>query len=336
MTTATDAIELFAVQPRVSLEDFAFAATFTARHRELAARVDALRARDAAGQPLHPALAVWPEAVGAALLFQGHVSAVRGKKSFEDAVKRVARAEAWDVWHAWRTHHPPTLRECVYAARAALVHRTLWNTFAGIARDFGLWVVAGSALLPASRRGPDTPDFEPYGARTYNTSYTFSPEGRCVATTRKVNLVPTREDVLHLSPGRPEDLTVLSTPFGRLGTLIGYDGHARPATREEPWFVPCAQYLDALGVDILAHPASPDVLDPSAADVSDAGLPAQLGTLQRVRYVVSAQGVGDVLGTRFEGVSRILERTPSGTIRILAQTASPRDEAVLQATVPRP
>lgn len=342
MTTAPDAIELFAVQPRVSLEDYASAATFATRHRELAARVDALRARDASGQPRSPALAVWPEAVGAALLFQGHVPAVRGKTSFEGAVKRVALAEAWEVWRAWSTHHPPTLRECVYAARAALVHRTLWDTFSGIARDFDLWVVAGSALLPASRRGPDTPDFEPHGARTYNTSYTFSPDGRCVAATRKVNLVPMQEDVLHLSPGRPEDLTVLQTPFGRLGTLIGYDARDRPHTREEPWFVPCAQYLDALGMDILAHPSSA-----SAFDRDDAGLPhrepghgaahpAQLGALKRVRYVVSSQAAGNVLGTSLAAPSSILERTQSGEVRVLAQAVSPQDEDVLYVTVPRP
>ena len=136
------------------------------------------------------------------------------------------------------------------------MHRTLWDTFSGIARDFGLWVVAGSALLPASQRGHDTPDFAPYGARTYNTSYTFSPEGRCVAAVRKVNLVPTQDDALHLSPGRPEDLTLVPTPFGRLGTLIGYDGFLKPHTRQEPWFVPCAQYLDALGADLLAQPSA--------------------------------------------------------------------------------
>ncbi|WP_426749481.1 carbon-nitrogen hydrolase family protein [Myxococcus sp. Y35] len=347
MTTATDHVELFALQPRVSLEDYASPSAFAARHRALAARVDALRARDASGQPRYPALAVWPEWVGAALLFTGHVSHVRHSKTATAALKRVALHEAWDVWGAWRAFHPPSLQECLYAARSPRVHRALRDTFSGIARDFGLWVVAGSALLPAGRRGHDVPDFEPAGARTYNTSYTFSPEGRCVAVARKVNLVPTQEDVLHLSPGRPEDLTVLPTPFGRLGTLIGYDGFLKPHTRQEPWFVPCAQYLDALGVDILAQPsANPwpwDAPWPFAeAGASqrrgeqwrNEGLQAQLGAFEHVRYVVSAQLVGSMLGTAFEAPSHILERTASGEVRVLAQSQTMHEDAVMHVTVP--
>lgn len=344
MAPSADTVELFALQPRVSLEDYASPSTFAARHRALAAKVDALRGRDAAGRPRHPALVVWPEWVGAPLLFTGHVARVRRATSFQGALKRVALAEPWGAWNAWRAFHPPSLLECVYAARAPRVHRTLWETFSGIARDFGLWVVAGSALLPASQRGQDTPDFQPYGARTYNTSYTFSPEGRCVAAARKANLVPTQEDALHLSPGRPEDLTLLPTPFGRLGTLIGYDGFLKPHTPQEPWFVPCAQYLDALGADILAQPsANPWPWEaPSAFNTSqhrseqwrDEGLQGQLGTLKHVRYVVSAQLVGSLLGTTFEAPSSILERTASGEVRVLAQAQTMREEDVVHATVP--
>ena len=87
----------------------------------------------------------------------------------------------------------------------------------------------------------DTEDFVPVNARTYNTSYTFSPEGRCVTVTRKVNLVPTQEDVVRLSPGRPEELQVVPTPFGRLGTLICYDGFREAHTPQEPSFVPAAR-----------------------------------------------------------------------------------------------
>ncbi|QDE66824.1 MULTISPECIES: carbon-nitrogen hydrolase family protein [Myxococcus] len=337
MDTATDIVELFALQPRVSLEDYASPAAFAARHRALAAKVDALRARDAAGQPRYPALVVWPESVGAPLLFLGHVHRVRRSTSLQGALKRVVLSEVWGVWNAWSDFRPPSLTECLYAARAPLVHRTLWNTFSGIARDFGLWVVAGSALLPASRRGEDSPDFEPFSARTYNTSYTFSPEGNCVAASRKANLVPSWEDGLHLSPGRPEDLPVLQTPFGKLATLIGYDGFAQPHTRDEPWFVPCAQYLDAMRVDVLAHPdlhAGPWTRPAQGERWRHEGLPAQLRTLRNVRYVVSAQQVGSLLGGTFEATSHILERTASGDVRVLAQAQTTQEEDVVHATVP--
>ncbi|NVJ04748.1 carbon-nitrogen hydrolase family protein [Myxococcus sp. AM001] len=339
MDTTTDLVELFALQPRVSLEDYASPAAFAARHRALAAKVDALRARDASGQPRSPALVVWPESVGAPLLFLDHVPRVRRSTSLQGALKRVVRAEAWGVWKAWGDFRPPSLTECLYAARAPLVHRALWDTFSGIARDFGLWVVAGSALLPAGRRGEGSPDFEPFSARTYNTSYTFSPEGNRVATARKANLVPSWENGLHLSPGRPEDLPVLQTPFGTLATLIGYDGFAQPHTRDEPWFVPCAQYLDAMRVDILAHPdihIGPGTSHASGERWQQEGLPAQLRTLRNVRYVVSAQQVGSLFGDTFTATSHILERTASGDVRVLAQAQTTQEEDVVHATVPIP
>ena len=45
MSTSPTHVELFAVQPRVSLEDSASPEAFTARHRALAERIEALRAR---------------------------------------------------------------------------------------------------------------------------------------------------------------------------------------------------------------------------------------------------------------------------------------------------
>ncbi|MCP3101919.1 carbon-nitrogen hydrolase family protein [Myxococcus sp. K15C18031901] len=346
MDTASH-VELYALQPQVSLEDYASPAAFSARHRALAARVDALRERDAAGRPRHPALVVWPEWVGTALAFLGQVSRVRGQPTLRSAMKRVAWAEAFPLWRTWRELRPPGWLEGLHVLLAPRTHRVMWETFSAIARDFDLWVVAGSALLPANRRGQDTPDFEPYGTRTYNTGYTFAPSGHCVAVTRKVNLVPTREDVLHLSPGRPEDLALVPTPFGRLGTVLCYDAFRAPHTSEEPWFVPCAQYLDSLGADVLAQPSSNVWPWEATAPVDTRGgarsrgeqwhaegLASQLPALRHVRYAVNAQLAGGYLDQRFGAPSLILGRTSSGEARVLARSEHPREEDVLHVTVP--
>ncbi len=349
MSAAPSHVELFAVQPRVSLEDYASPEAFTARHRALAARVDRLRARDAQGRPLHPALAVWPEMVGAPLGIMGHLGWVRGCRTTTGAMTRVALLEAVALVRAWSRHQPPSLEEALYAAVAPRVHRAMWETFSGIARDFGLWVVGGSALLPQSRLGADTPDFEPASARTFNTSYAFSPEGRCVAVTRKVNLVPTQEDVVKLSPGRPEDLRVVDTPFGRLGTLICYDGFREPHTSGEPWFVPAAQLMDSLGAEVLAQPSAnawpwdapwafnaPGERQLRREQWFNEGLFTQLRTLSRVRYAVNPQLVGGFFDNVFEAPSLILERVRPGEARVLVQSEDPRAEDVLHVTVPVP
>ncbi|MDY7229214.1 carbon-nitrogen hydrolase family protein [Hyalangium rubrum] len=344
--TSCTHVELFAVQPRISLEDYASAERFAERHRTLARQIDRRRTRDASGRPLYPALAVWPEMVGAPLGLMGHIHRVRRSRTTQAAMARVALAEVLSLALAVR-HRPASLEEWLYAATAERVHRAMWHAFSGIARDFGLWVVAGSALLPKNRLGLDTPDFAPVNARTYNTSYTFSPEGRCVAVTRKVNLVPTQEDVVRLSPGRAEDLEVVHTPFGQLGTLICYDGFREPHTSEEPTFVPAARLLDARGADIIAQPSAnawpwdgpwafnaPGERQLRREQWFNEGLYSQLAGLERVRYAVNPQLVGSFFDNVFEAPSLIFERVGPGEVRVLAQARDPRAEDVLHVTVP--
>ncbi|HZH18335.1 MAG TPA: nitrilase-related carbon-nitrogen hydrolase [Archangium sp.] len=342
-------VDLFAVQPRVSLDDYASLEAFTTRHRALARRVEALRARDEKGRPLHPALVVWPEMLGAPLAVMGHLHRVRHCATSQAAMTRVALAELPTLLGAALRHRPRSFEECLFSAMAPRVHHALWTVFSGIARDFGLWVVAGTALLPRNRLGDEGPGFVPHGARTYNTSYTFAPDGRCVAVTRKVNLVPTQEDTLHLSPGRPEELRVVETPFGRLGTLICYDGFREPHTSQEPGFVPAACLMDELGADVVAQPSAnawswdgPWAFnDPGESQLRreqwfNEGLFAQLRGLRRVRYAVNPQLVGGFFENTFEAPSLILERVGAGEVRVLAQATDPRAEDVLQATVPVP
>jgi hypothetical protein len=306
-----------------------------------------MRERDEAGRPRLPALAVWPEMVGAPLGVMGHLHRVRRSRTTQAAMFRVALAEALSLVSAAVRHRLPSLEECLYVATAPRVHRAMWSTFSDIARDFGLWVVAGSALLPKNRLGADTPEFEPESARTYNTSYTFSPDGRCVAVTRKVNLVPTQEDVVRLSPGRPEELEVVSTPFGRLGTLICYDGFREPHTSTEPAFVPAARLLDTLGADIIAQPSAnawpwdapwafnaPGEMQLRCEQWFNEGLYSQLSELSRVRYAVNPQLVGSFFDNVFEAPSLILERAHSGEVRVLAQAVDPRAEDILQVIAP--
>jgi len=327
------------------LEDYVSEESFTERHRALARRIDQLRARDGSGRLLYPALAVWPEMIGAPLGIMGHLHRVRRARTTQAAMFRVAVAEARSLASAALRYLPSSIEECLYVATAARVHRAMWRTFSGIARSFGLWVVGGSALLPKNRLGADTADFTPVSARTYNTSYTFSPEGRCVAVTRKVNLVPTQEDVVRLSPGRPEELEVVPTPFGRLGTLICYDGFREPHTSQEPSFVPAARVLDALGADIIAQPSAnawpwdepwafnaPDEHQLRREQWFTEGLYSQLAALQRVRYAVNPQLVGTLFDTVFEAPSLIFERVRTGEVRILAQAVDPRAEDILHTT----
>jgi predicted amidohydrolase len=278
----------------------------------------------------------------------GHLPRVSGCTTTEKALTQVARAE-WPRLLGALRRRPRSLPEALHVALAPRVHHAMWTTFSAIARDFQLWVVAGSALLPRNRLGENTPDFQPAGARTYNTSYTFAPDGRCVAATRKVNLVPTQEDSIGLTPGLPEALPVVDTPFGRLGTLICYDGFARAHTADERGFTPTALLLDELAVDVIAQPSAnawpwegpwafngPGETQLRSEQWFADGLYAQLKELRCVRYVVNPQLVGSLFDNTFEAPSLILERRGVGEVAVLARAVDVRAEEVLHVTVPLP
>ena len=222
------------------------------------------------------------------------------------------------------------------------------RTFASIARDFGLWVNAGSGLFPRNRLDAGSEELVPASAKIFNTSYTFSPSGEVAAITRKVNLVPTQEDVLGLSAAAVDELQVVDTPLGRLGTLICYDGFHEPHTSREPKWQPCASELDRLGATVVAQPSAnawawdePWVFNDPGENLLRSeqwfaeGLASSLGDLQHIRYAVNAQLVGQVLDNTFEAPSLVLERCGSHVCE-LARSADPRGEDVLHVRVEQP
>lgn len=90
-----------------------------------------------------------------------------------------------------------------------------WQFLSRMAKELNLYLVAGSV-----------PELE--NGKIYNTSYIFSPEGKELARHRKVHLfdidVPGGQRFMEsdtLAPGN--SVTVVDTPYGRLGVAICFD-----------------------------------------------------------------------------------------------------------------
>lgn len=90
-----------------------------------------------------------------------------------------------------------------------------WQFLSRMAKELNLYLVAGSV--------PELED-----GKIYNTSYIFSPEGKELARHRKVHLfdidVPGGQRFMEsdtLAPGN--SVTVVDTPYGRLGVAICFD-----------------------------------------------------------------------------------------------------------------
>jgi predicted amidohydrolase len=160
--------------------------------------------------------------------------------------------------------------------------------------------------------------------------------------------------VLGLSPGRADELTPIATPFGKVGTLVCYDGFREAHTRGEPSFSALASRYDDAGCAVLAQPAANPwpwegpwlFADPGEKKLRkeqwiDEGLFAQLAQSQlaHVRYAATAQLLGRVFDNHFDGRSHLVARDSAGA-RILAEAmradASPEAEEVLLRAVDLP
>lgn len=91
----------------------------------------------------------------------------------------------------------------------------IWSAMSQAAKEFGLWLAAGS--MP-----------EQDGERLYNTCFVFDPQGRQIARHRKMHLF----DICVKGGQRfmesetftaGDDVTVFDTPFGKLGLCICFD-----------------------------------------------------------------------------------------------------------------
>jgi len=343
-------VELAACQVHVTAETYASEASFDAMLDRMGKRLEETRATQN-HEYTYPCLAVFPEMIGTFLPLVNRLHLVRDAKTTDEALGRVARGALWDIVGAMIRGKTLHTTRAFLRAVAPEVRRLYRNAFSRFAQRYNVWTVAGSVLLPRNACGDLADDFLPADGRIYNTSYIFNPRGRHVGVVRKVNLVPTIEDTMGLSPGYKQDLWPVSTPFGQIGTLICYDGFRVAHTQNEPGFQPLLTHYDNHGCRIVAHPAAnfwpwEDPWTFQGVDGSmkrheqwvNEGLLSHMDQtpLASVQYAITAQLLGQVFDNHFDGRSQILERTANGA-KILAEAprgdVSPDAETVVLQVV---
>lgn len=344
--------ELAACQVHIHKDDYISEERFYDLIDRIGKKLDQNRQKTEGGAYKYPCLAVFPEMIGTFLPIAGQASLIERARTTDQALTLVALRTFPNVVRAMLKHRTASLNAGFLLSVAPFVRRVYRTAFSNFARKHQCWVVAGSALLPKNTHGDLAEPFEAQNAQIYNTSYAFDPEGRAISATRKVNLVPTLEDSLGLSPGRPEDIEPFETSFGRVSTLICYDGFHIPHTKSEPSFTRLAARCDAQRTSIIAQPAAnpwpwedPWIFaDPGETQLRheqwcSEGLFSQLdhGQFEHLRFAVVPQLLGTVLDNRFDGRSHILERHPSSGVRMAKEAvhahAAPHAEEVIVHTV---
>lgn len=340
-STAREHVALVAVQLELSMRDFASEASYR-RAIERAAEHALERVRALAGDAQHRLL-VFPEDVGhfVPLVYAPRLAHAQPTLTRAMAVLaarhplRLARA----MWSAGTLDPERGLMLATMPRAEALVE----SVFSGLARRHRAYVVAGSHLSAS-------------GGLVSNTSHTFDPTGRLVATTHKVNLVVGLEDDspggVNLARGHAHGLPIVHTPFGALATLICYDGFHVPHTHNEPDFAFMGERAAARGARIIANPAA----NPWPWNERWVHAPPGDRTLRReqwrreglfgslaalgpgVRYGVTAHLCARIMDFHFHGRSEILERTDAmdASVRVLASADSDERGEVVVARVPAP
>ncbi len=310
-------LALIAIQLAVDADVVASVDTYRA-HLETAVA----RALDAAGAA-DVRVIVLPEIAGHLALLALAPPAAHRAKTLGGALAASAVRRPLDVLRGIATTRLLDPRHAVLAALAPDGERFWRGVFGPLARRHGAYLIAGSHL----RLGP--------GGDLTNSSFCFGPDGRLLSTTDKVNLVPGMEDrapkALGLSRGDADRLPIVDTPFGRLCTLICYDGFREPHTSLERFVAMGPRLAARGGVAVVANPAAnpwpwhepwtfaePGETGSREEQWQREGLPGSLAEMPFARWGITAHLVGRVLDLRFDGQSEILERTTSG-VRCLAR-----------------
>lgn len=153
-----------------------------------------------------------------------------------------------------------------------------------LAGDLGIWLLPGSVC----ERGP--------GGELFNTALAFSPEGRLVASYRKI--FPWRPH----EPYAPGDrFVVFDVPeWGRVGFAICYDA----------WFPEVARQLAWMGAEVIVNPV-----------MTTTGDRAQELVLARANAIVNQVFVVSVNTAGPSGTGRSLVVDPEGRVRAEAPDA---------------
>ncbi len=293
---------LAAVQTKLEMDAYCTSAAFS--EWILGQTQKALFGRD----PNEPALVAFPEMIGLPLLL--FLERSPNATNVRDATLELARERWQDALRLSLKHRNFGLSSLVLPG-AILVFDAYTTAFSKAARATNSFIVGGSVLLPEieleAAKGLHIAD-----GRVQNVSYTFSPTGKILSRTGKINLTGGLESALGLSGMVDNAWHTVQTPLGTLGTLICYDA----------FFERLLERADALGTQILVQPsANAAVWDgPWSADKTllegqewmARGPVTRIQGRTNTRYVLNPMLVGKFLEIEFQGrssiaVNRVLE-----------------------------
>lgn len=188
-------------------------------------------------------VALLPEHIGTWLVISGEKAEVYQAQTLDNAMAWLAASNPLKLSRALLfAKGENRLQDALLRMKSADMARDYQHVFGGLAKDFGITLVAGSIVLPEPRVENGT--LLVGDGPLYNVSVVFGRDGAPLGQPqRKVYPIADEQTFTAASPASA--LRVVDTPAGRLGVLICADS----------WYPAGYAELGKQGVQLLAVPA---------------------------------------------------------------------------------
>ena len=235
--TPSDRGNLLGIQPELFPADYQ---SLERLHLKLAAYLQ--KARDQ-GLLNDKTIVVLPEHVGTWLMVSGEKNELYQATSLKEAMNWLSASNPLLFLRALISAQGDNRLDDAYLRmKAPAMARDYQILFGGLAKEFGITLVAGSIALP--NPSVSQGQLQVGHGPLYNTSLVFGHDGLPLGQPQR-QLYPIFDERGFIEPGDENAITVIDTPAGRLGILIGSDS----------WYPDNYRKLNEQGAQLVAVPA---------------------------------------------------------------------------------
>lgn len=186
---------------------------------------------------------VLPEHVGTWLMLAGEKNELYQATHLKDAMNWLSISNPLQFLRAWISATGDNRMDDAYLRmKAPGMARDYQVLFGGLAKEFGVTLVAGSIALP--NPSVNLGQLQVGHGALYNVSVVFAADGLPLGQPQR-QLYPIYDERGFIEPGDENIVSVVDTPAGRLGVLIGSDS----------WYPDNYRKLNEQGAQLIAVPA---------------------------------------------------------------------------------
>ncbi|WP_338487457.1 carbon-nitrogen hydrolase family protein [Pseudomonas trivialis] len=188
-------------------------------------------------------IVVMPEHIGTWLMLGGEKNELYQATHWQDAMSWLSLSNPLSFARAWISATGDNrMNDAYLRMKAETMARDYQLLFGGLAKEFGVTLVAGSIALPNPTVSQGQLQVG-HGA-LYNASVVFAADGLAVGQPQR-QFYPIYDERGFIEPGDENIVSVVDTPAGRLGILIGSDS----------WYPDNYRKLNEQGAQLIAVPA---------------------------------------------------------------------------------